>query len=57
VFTYANQTLTLSFPAVRYTTVSPVIAGRGEIRYPLTGQAFRTSNASPEIAVTLDSEP
>jgi hypothetical protein len=55
--TFNNQSLTLAMGTVRFTTVSPVAGGRGEIRYGLTGQAYRASSGTAELVTTLDSTP
>lgn len=55
-FSYNSQSLLLSLPAVRYTTQSPIIQGRGETRYALNGIGYRTSTTA-ELVVTLDSTP
>lgn len=55
-FTYAAQSLSFVLPAVRYVVNSPVLSGRGEVVFPLSGTAYRTASAA-EIEVTLDSSP
>lgn len=56
-FSYNAQSLVFTLPAVRYTVMSPKFAGRGGVnRFPLTGQAFRTSG-SLELVTTLDHTP
>lgn len=51
-----NQSLIFDFAAVRFTNLTPVIGDRDEIRYQLTGQAFK-SGSTAEIVTTLDSTP
>lgn len=53
-FTALAQSLAFSFAGIRFNQASPTIGGRGEVLYPLSGQAMRTSS-TPEITVTLDS--
>lgn len=55
-FTSSNQTLTFSMPAVRYDVDSIAVSGREETMMPLSGIAYK-SGSSPELAVTLDSDP
>lgn len=51
-----NQSLAYTFAGIRFTNQTPVINGRGEITYPITGQCMRTS-AAAEFACVLDSTP
>lgn len=51
-----TESLVFTLPAVRFEAMSPTIGDRGEIRLPLSGQAFRTSG-SRELVTTLDSTP
>lgn len=55
-WTNSAQSLTLNCGSVRFTNQTPTISDRGEIRYALAGQAFK-SGSTDEVVTTLDSTP